>query len=82
MARRVELYDVGTGQSLVEIGEADLGRLVELLEEESETDRDYWIDEATLELLAERGFAPGLVTRLREALGAREGFDVGWREVA
>ncbi len=81
MPRRIELYEVESGRSLGEIGKAQLGQLVDLLEEESEADRDYWIDEATLELLAERGADAGLVTRIRDALGGRDGFDVAWREV-
>jgi hypothetical protein len=81
MPQHIELYDVETGRSLGEIGEAPLRQLFDLLEEESEADRDYWIDEATLDLLTERGADAGLVARLRDALGAREGFDVGWREV-
>ena len=81
MPQHIELYDVETGRSLGEIGEAQLRQLFDLLEEESEADRDYWIDEATLDLLTERGADAGLVARLRDALGARAGFDVGWREV-
>lgn len=82
MASRIQLYDVATGRGLGEIDRTQLAQLAELLQEESEEDRDYWIDEATLDLLTERGVEPGLVGRLREALGAREGFDVGWREIA
>jgi hypothetical protein len=81
MPQRIELYEVETGRSLGEIDEAQLRQLFDLLEEESEADRDYWIDEATLDLLSERGADASLVARLRDALGGREGFDVGWREV-
>jgi hypothetical protein len=82
MPRRFELYDVETGRSLGEITEAQRQQLIDLLEEESAEDRDYWIDEPTLDLLAEHGVAPGLVERLRSALAGREGFDVAWRELA
>jgi hypothetical protein len=81
MAPRIQLYDVETGRGLGEIDRTQLARLAELLEEESEEDRDYWIDEATLELLAEQSVDATLVARLREALGTRDGFDVGWREI-
>lgn len=81
MPRRIELYEVETGRSLGEISEAQLRQLFDLLEEESEADRDYWVDEPTLDLLAGRGSDASLVGRLRDALGGREGFDVGWREV-
>jgi hypothetical protein len=74
-----EIYDAETGGSLGEIGETDLQQLVDLLQEESREDRDYWIDEPTLEMLVEQGVSPVLVDRLREALGSREGFDLAWR---
>jgi hypothetical protein len=82
MPRRIEIYDVETGGSLGEIPEAQLRQLVELFEEESEEDRDYWIDADTLDLLAQRGTDPAFVERLRRALGSRDGFDLGWRERA
>ncbi len=81
MARRIELCELETGRSLGEITEAQLQQLVDLLEEESAADRDYWIDEPTLEMLAERGVDQELIERLRHALTGREGFDVAWREV-
>ncbi len=81
MARRIELWELETGRSLGEITEAQRQQLIDLLEEESAEDRDYWIDEPTLEMLAEHGVDPELVERLRTALGGREGFDVAWREV-
>jgi hypothetical protein len=67
MARRIELYEAETGRSLGEIGEAPLCQLFDLLEEESEADRDYWIGEATLDLLSERGADAGQMARLRDA---------------
>jgi hypothetical protein len=82
MPKRIEVYDVGTGRSLGEVSEAQLRQLVDLFEEESETDRDYWIDADTLDLLAgQPPVDPGFVERLRTALGTREGFDLGWREL-
>jgi hypothetical protein len=82
MTKRIEMYDVATGGSLGDIDAAELRRLVDLFEEESREDQDYWIDEPTLAMLEEQGASPGLVARLRTALGGREGFDLGWREVA
>ena len=79
MAKRIEIYDVETGGSLGEIGEAELRQLADLLEEESEEDQDYWIDGPTLEMLEEQGADPGFVSRLRAVLGTRDGFELGWR---
>lgn len=81
MPRRIEIYDVETGRTLGEVSEAQLRQIVDLFEEESEEDRDYWIDADTLDLLTDRGADPAFLTRLREALGTREGFDLGWRAV-
>ena len=82
MPRRIEIYEVETGQSLGEITEVQLQQLVDLFEEESEEDRDYWIDADTLDMLADQeAVDAGFVERLRAALGNREGFDLGWREL-
>ncbi len=82
MPRRIEIYDVATGQSLGEVSEAQLQQLVDLFEEESEEDRDYWIDADTLDMLSDQEEVdPGFVARLRAALGTRDGFDLGWREL-
>ncbi len=82
MAGRIEIYDVETRQGLGEIGEAELQSLIDLFEEEHGEDHDYWIDAPTLEMLAETGADPNLIRRLRDALGLREGFDLGWRRIA
>jgi hypothetical protein len=78
-ARRIEIRDTETGQSLGEITEAQLQQLVGLFEEESEADRDYWIDADTLDMLADAGADPAFVAKLRAAIGSREGFELGWR---
>jgi hypothetical protein len=50
------------------------------LEEESKDDRDYFVDRATIELLADRGAPPGLVDLLTTALGTDDGMDIAWRD--
>jgi hypothetical protein len=79
--RRIEIRDTETGKSLGEITEAQLQQLVNLFEEESETDRDYWIDADTLDMLTDASADPAFVAKLRAAIGNREGFDLGWREI-
>ena len=81
MAARIEIFDVETGKVLGEIDETQLEQMLDLMEQEFEGDQDYWIDAATLEMLAEGGADPDLLVCLRDALGDREGFDVGWRRV-
>ena len=74
----VELRDVQTGLVAARITEAQLRFLVEQLEEESEYDRDYYVDAATLDLLAERGADAELVEALRSALQGRECVELEW----
>jgi hypothetical protein len=79
--RRIETYDTESGTSLGEITEAQLQQLVDLFEEESEDDRAYWIDADTLDMLTDANADPAFVAKLRGALGDREGFELGWREL-
>jgi hypothetical protein len=74
----IELIDKDSGNRIGTVTEEQLGKLVELLEEEFEEDADYYMDEATLAYLEEDGLDAELVTLLRRALGEREGMDVQW----
>ncbi len=53
-----------------------------MLEEESSTDRDYYIDLDTLDYLAERGAEASLLSALRKALGGREEMEFRWEVAA
>ena len=74
----VELRDVQTGLVAARITEAQLRFLVDQLEEEGEYDRDYYLDAATLELLAECGADAALLDALRSALGGRASVELEW----
>lgn len=74
----IELRDKDTGQRIGTITEAQLHELIDELEEESGGDRDYWIDEGTLDMMADVGADGGLVDMLRAALAGREGMEVEW----
>ena len=75
----VDLYDKATNQLIGSITEADLQVLVAALEEESLDDRDYYIDAATIDVVADGKATDHLVTMLRAALGAKEGVDIRWQ---
>jgi processive 1,2-diacylglycerol beta-glucosyltransferase len=75
----VHLRDARTGDSIGSLTEAQFERLAALLERESTDDDDYYVDNATLELLAREGVDEQVIAMLREALGRREGMDVQWR---
>ena len=74
----IQLRDKDTGAVVGSITEAQLQFLVDQLEEESRDDRDYYINQATLEMFEEKGADPELVGILRKALGSREEMEIGW----
>ena len=75
----IDLYNAGTNQLIGSITEADLRVLIDGLEEESSEDRDYIIDEATIDLLADGRATEHLVGLLRAAVGSSDGVDIRWQ---
>lgn len=57
-----------SGKLLLNMNEAQFRDLVRLLQEESTTDRDYYIDETVVGFLEEKGCDAQLVRALRHAL--------------
>ena len=76
----IDLYNAATNQHLGSITEADLQVLIDRLEEESSEDQDYYIDEATIDLLADGTASDHLVKLLRSALGASQGVEIRWQK--
>jgi hypothetical protein len=72
----IQLYDAAQGNRLGAISEEQLQWLVDALEEESTTDRDYYLNAATLDLLEAQGADAQLLGLLRAALGGREEMDI------
>jgi hypothetical protein len=76
----IRLVNRETGEALGTIQDADLEVMRQALEEEGGDDRDYFIAEETLELLAERGLSAGTQSLLRNSF--KEGaVEVGWEQV-
>ena len=75
----IDLYNASTNQLIGSITEADLRVLVDGLEEESSADQDYFIDEATIDLLADGRATEHLVGLLRTAVGSSEGVEIRWQ---
>ena len=75
----IDLYNVATNQLIGSITDADLQVLVDALEEESLQDQDYYIDQATIDVIADGKATDHLVALLRSALGASEGVDIRWQ---
>jgi hypothetical protein len=76
----IRLLDIGDGSEIGAITDAQLQQLIDLLEEESIDDRDYYVSRATLELFEARGADPQLVALLREALAGRDDMDIRWEQ--
>jgi processive 1,2-diacylglycerol beta-glucosyltransferase len=74
----IELRDKSSGRVLGSITEDQLQFLVDQLEEESATDTDYYLNTATLDMFAESGIDPSLLTLLRNAIGDREEMEIEW----
>jgi processive 1,2-diacylglycerol beta-glucosyltransferase len=74
----IRLYDAESNAPLGAISEAQLRFLMDELEEESSSDRDYYISAETVEMLGDRGGDPELIAVLRGALAGRDGIDVRW----
>jgi len=65
----VTLYNEDTGASIGEITEEQLEFLEEELVEEGEEDPDYFINQDTIDMLAQRGADDDLIALLRQAVG-------------
>jgi hypothetical protein len=74
----IDLYDNATNVLIGSMTEADLKVLQDALEEESEDDQDYYIDQATLDVLGDGRATEHLMGLLRKALGTSEGVDIRW----
>jgi hypothetical protein len=77
----IELRDRITNEPLGTIDDDELRFLVDELEEESSTDRDYYISADTIDMLESDGAPTSLVTLLKRILGSEEGIEVRWVRV-
>jgi hypothetical protein len=74
----IDLYNQATDERIGSITEADLQVLIDALEEESTKDRDYFIDVATIDVIADGRATEHLVHLLRTAVGSSNGIDMRW----
>ena len=74
----VRLTNKSNGVVVGSINRDELQFLIDNLEEESSRDADYFIDQATVEILAEAGGNASLISMLRNAVGTSDGIDVEW----
>lgn len=76
----IPIFEAQSGRPLGNLTEEQLAFLKAQLEEESDEDRDYYLNRATLDFLAENGADPGLVELLRQAMGDRDELEIRWQE--
>lgn len=74
----INIYDKQNGLFLGEITEADLKFLQDHLEEESETDTDYYINADTVAQMEAKGAQETLRKVLKQALLGKDGAEISW----
>ncbi|MQA28619.1 MAG: hypothetical protein GEU82_02110 [Luteitalea sp.] len=74
----IDLYNNDTKQLIGSITEAELQVLIDRLEEESKTDRDYYVDRATIDMLGDGTATDHLLQVLRDAVGSADGVEIRW----
>jgi len=77
----IALRDKDTGADVGTITEEELGFLVDHLEEEFDEDRDYYINQTTVDIMEQNGADPELIALLRGAIGERDGIEIEWSRV-
>ena len=74
----LELRNKETSVFIGQIDEEELAYLIEMLEEEDSQDKDYWINQATLDYFEENGCPPHLLEMLQDAIGNGKGIEIEW----
>ena len=75
----IDVYNNATNELIGSITEADLKVLADHLEEESSEDQDYFIDQATIDVIGDGEATEHLLSVLRKALGTADGVDIRWQ---
>lgn len=74
----LKLMNEGTGEVIGQVDETEMRFLVDMLEEESVEDSDYFINQDTIDMLEVRGGDPELIALLRQAVGESDGIEITW----
>lgn len=80
--RMIQLFNEETGALIGEISAEQLSFLVNELEEDSIEDMDYYLSEATVDMLEVDGADPYLIALLRKALDEHGEIDIVWKRVS
>jgi hypothetical protein len=74
------LYNKDTGKPIGDLTAEQLQELIDLLEEESDDDQDYYIDRDILEFMKEEGADEALLAMLTPLVGEDDGIEIEWKE--
>ena len=74
----IDVYNNDTNALIGSITDGDLKVLTNAFEEESADDQDYYIDQATIDMLGDGRATEHLMALLRKALGSAEGVEIRW----
>lgn len=76
----ITLREKSSGRLIGQISEEQFRFLQDQLEEESETDEDYYLTADTIDMLADDGADEALVELLRNALGDKDDLEIRWEK--
>ena len=76
----IDLFDAATNAKIGSIMESDLKVLEDYLEEETPEDREYFIDQATIDYMADGRASDHLVNLLRTVVGSSDGVEIRWEQ--
>lgn len=74
-----KLFNQTSGELISDITDAQLKFLIDQLEEEDSTDKDYYINGDTLAMLREADGDPELIALLEKAMGDSGEVDILWK---
>ena len=74
-----ELKERGTSATIGALTPEQKRHLIDVFEEETDEDQDYWINRTTLELLREKD--SDLAAMIEKAMGDRGDIEVAWVEI-
>ena len=75
----ITLFDKDSDAEIGRISEDELQFLIDQLEEETLTDRDYFLNPTTLEFLKNNGASVALAKMLDDAIAGKEGVEIRWQ---
>ena len=74
----IRISDKATGRILGSISDQDFEILAGHMEEESSTDRDYFVEQMSIDALERLGASEQFISILRSAVGSSDGIDIVW----